>query len=255
MKVIEDTNLSHAWARTVRTALGRRGEIAPLVVSVTGPFENGMPAADSELEAKLDALLRAEHAKLSIATVANTLFPASLWNPGRPREALFDRFHRLWPKIKKSNRHGHYFHRLITLGDPAVCGGNQLEFIIGAYTERERVRRSMLQATTFDAKTDHTKAALRGFPCLQQVSFAVQGDKTIAVNGFYAFQYIGKRAYGNYVGLCRLGHFLAHELGTKLSRMTCYAGIAQTDIGAAKLRGVISHLDEAVFEEDKSDGV
>jgi len=255
VKVIEDVNLSHAWARAVRTALSRHGEVVPLVVSVAGTFEGHMPPTNPELESKLDALLGREHAKLSIGTVANTLFPASLWNPDRPRKTLFDRFHRLWPKIRKSNPRGHYFRRLITLGDPSVCGGNQLEFIIGAYSERRGVRRSMLQAATFDAKADHTKAALRGFPCLQQVSFAVQSDGTIAVNGFYAFQYIGKRAYGNYIGLCRLGHFVAHELGTELSRMTCYAGIAQVDIGATKLRGVIDHLDEAVFEEDRGDGV
>ena len=132
-------------------------------------------------------------------------------------------------------------------------GGNQLEFIIDTYSEREGVRRSVLQAATFDAKADHTKAALRGFPCLQQVSFAVQRDKTLAVNGFYAFQYIGQRAYGNYVGLCRLGHFVAHEIGTRLSRMTCFSGIAQRDIGVAKLKNVISHMDEEIFEGDKDE--
>ena len=250
MKVIEDENLSYAWARAVRAALGRRGEISPLVVSVVGSFVDGVPPTDSELEKKLDALLGEEKSNLSIGTVANTLFPFSLWNPGRSRRALFDRFQRLWPKIKRSNPHGHYFHRLITLGDPAMCGGNQLDFIIETYTERRGVRRSMLQAATFDARADHSKAAQRGFPCLQQVAFAVQSDKTIAVSGFYAFQYLGQRAYGNYVGLCRLGQFVAHELGTTLSRMTCYAGIAQTEIGTAKLRGVINHLDQAVFKED-----
>ena len=111
----------------------------------------------------------------------------------------------------------------------------------------------MLQAATFDPKVDHTKAALRGFPCLQQVSFAVQDDKTIAVNGFYAFQYIGKRAYGNYVGLCRLGHFVAHELGTELSRMTCFSGIAKRDIGTIKLRRVIDHLDGDILNEESDE--
>lgn len=250
MKVIQDANLSYAWARAVRTALSRHGEITPLIVSVTGPFEGGTPPVDPELERKLNALLRAEHGNLSIDTVANTLFPQSLWNAGRPRKELFDRFLRLWPKMRKSNPHGHYFHRLISLGNPAVCNGNQLEFIIRAYTERKRVRRSLLQATTFDARTDHTKAALRGFPCLQQVSFAVSRDKTLCVNGFYAYQYLGQRAYGNYVGLCRLGHFVAHELGITLGRMTCYAGIAHSDISPRKLRSVLSHLEEDLFQGD-----
>ena len=247
MRVLEDTNLSFAWARAVRAALGNGGEISPLIVSVVGPFKNGTPPTDTKLESKLDALLQTESGRLSINTVANTLFPQSLWNMARPRKEFFDRFLRLWPKIAKSNPYGQYFHRLISLGDPAVCAGNQLEFIIGAYSERTGVRRSMLQAATFDAKVDHTKAALRGFPCLQQVSFAVQSDKTVSVNGFYAFQYIGKRAYGNYLGLFRLGHFVARELGTTLGRVTCYAGIAKCDIGSTKLRRVIDHLDEGLF--------
>ena len=250
MKVIEDTNISHAWARAVRAALQRRGEVIPLIVSVAGGFDGGTPPSDPILEAKLDELLGREDGRLSINNVANTLFPLSLWNPAQPRQQLFKRFLSLWPKIRKSNPFGHYFWRLITAGDESVYEGNQLEFIINTYSARSGVRRSMLQAATFDPKVDHTKAALRGFPCLQQVSFAVQDDKTIAINGFYAFQYIGKRAYGNYLGLCRLGHFVAHELGTKLSRMTCFSGIAKRDIGTAKLKRVIDHLNDDVFSED-----
>jgi hypothetical protein len=65
-----------------------------LVISVAGAFHGGVPPTDSELEGKLDVLLGSENAKLSIATVANTLFPTSLWNANQPRKALFDRFHR-----------------------------------------------------------------------------------------------------------------------------------------------------------------
>lgn len=252
MKVIEDSNISYAWARAVRTALARKGEVSPLIISVAGDFNAGRPPNDQKVEEKLDVLLKNEGG-LSINRVANTLFPQSLWNPLQPRARLYERYLQLWPKIKRSNPNGHYFRRLVSYGDAAVFDGNQLEFAISTYSSRKGVRRSMLQAAIFDPRVDHTKAAQRGFPCLQQVSFAVQQDKTIAINGFYAFQYIGKRAYGNYLGLCRLGHFVAHELNTTLSRMTCYSGIAQCDIGATKLRKVIDHLDDDVFERDSNE--
>ena len=181
MKVIEDVNLSYAWARAVRTALDRRGEIVPLIVSVTGTFDNGMAPTDPALETKLHAMLRAENAKLSIDTVANTLFPQSLWNPEQPRQAFFDRFLRLWPKIRKSNPYGHYFHRLITLGDSDVCGGNQLEFIIDTYSEREGIRRSVLQAATMNS------CSAVGFRASQQrlanaASTAILGINRAAAN-------------------------------------------------------------------------
>jgi len=50
-----------------------------------------------------------------------------------------------------------------------------------------------------------------------------------AASGFYASQYLFKRAYGNYLGLCRLGRFMAFQMGLKLVRLTCYAGFAHLD--------------------------
>jgi hypothetical protein len=49
------------------------------------------------------------------------------------------------------------------------------------------------------------------------------------VNAFYATQYAFERAYGNYLGLCRLGRFVAHELKLELARVTCYTGILLRD--------------------------
>ena len=49
------------------------------------------------------------------------------------------------------------------------------------------------------------------------------------VNAFYATQYAFERAYGNYLGLCRLGHFVAHELKLTLDRVTCFTGIMLRD--------------------------
>ena len=40
---------------------------------------------------------------------------------------------------------------------------------------------------------------------------------------------IAHRAYGNYLGLCHLGHFMAHELGLELVRVNCF--IARPELG------------------------
>jgi hypothetical protein len=124
---------------------------------------------------------------------------------------------------------------------------NQLDFILSTYKARSGVRRSALQLAIFDPARDHSAAALLGFPCLQHVTIAPTAEG-ISLNGFYATQYIVERAYGNYLGLCRLGRFVAHELGRPLVRMTCFTGISLHDskVGKARMKGVLAAIDAAL---------
>lgn len=246
---IEDDNLSRAWARAVRPMVTRGGdaEIAPLCVSVTG-FDGGVPREDASMRGALDGALAAA-GKQDCHAVANTIFPKSMWNPSAPRSTLFDRYarslHRMM-KASKKNRHGMYFQRLVQGGpdsDP-----NQLDFVLKTYSARPAVRRSALQVAVYDAKRDQTAAAQRGFPCLQHVSFAPVGDK-LNVNAFYATQYAFERAYGNYLGLCRLGEFVAHELKLTLTRVTCFTGIMLRDsLPASSKVKVVRAIDELIHQ-------
>jgi hypothetical protein len=216
---IEEPCLSVAWARAFLQLLKPRSgkEIVPLVVSITG-FEENQPTEDPTIRSALDETLH-NLRKQSCQTVASTIFPVSLWNPGVPRSQLYERYTRIVPKLKKTrhiNRRGLYFERLTSGGTPGR--ENQLEFVIGNFTARQGVRRSALQVAVFDPRRDHSTAAQAGFPCLQHVTFA-----------FYATQYHVERAYGNYLGLCGLGRFVAHELGCRLVRVTCFAGISLLD--------------------------
>jgi len=227
---IEDENLSVAWARAVRPMLARGGpgEVAPMIVAVTG-FDNGVPREHGGIRQAVDKMLVDLDMQTS-HTVANTLFPDSLWNQSQPRAMLFQRYMAALPRLRKAstkNSHGLYFERMIT-GGPETRP-NQLDFIIETYSKRKGVRRSGLQVGVFDPKIDQTSAAQLGFPCLQHVTFAPtkigSNAKGLCVNGFYATQYAFERAYGNYLGLCHLGRFVAHELGIPLVRMTCFTGI------------------------------
>jgi len=62
---------------------------------------------------------------------------------------------------------------------------------------------------------------------MQQVVFTPCGNGEMTVTAFYAVQYLFEKAYGNYLGLCRLGNFMAHEMGLRLTQLTCIASIAQ----------------------------
>lgn len=232
---IHDTNLSSAWVRAFLAAT-KPGvdEISPLVVTITG-FADSQPLETNAIRQVLDDAL-VKNGKYSCETVASTIFPQSLWNPQESRGQLFERYERILPSLKKMepyNKYGIYFERLIAFGsgrakdarngNPKV---NQLEHIIRTYRGGNH-RCSALQASIFDPLIDHTNQPRRGFPCMQQVAFARCGNRELAVTGFYAMQYLFERAYGNYVGLCNLGRFIAHELDFRLTQMTCVAGVAK----------------------------
>jgi len=221
---IEDSDLARAWVRAL-TVLCDPGveEVSPMVVSVVGAGEaalTGNPAVECAIDVALAAA-----GKFPSHTVANTIFPVNLWNPAAPGAQLFDRYRALWPRLKHvpQNRLGTYFERLIAYD---ANGHNQLERIISMYRKGIR-RRSALQASVFDPLRDQMATRRRGFPCLHQVAFLPIGADGLAVTAFYATQYIFDRAYGNYLGLARLGAFVAHETNRRLQQVVCIAAVAR----------------------------
>jgi len=227
---IEESCLSVAWGRALRLAIKHGGELVPLVVTFT-EFEAGKPVETRSTRMALDSLL-AERRTKSVSTVAGTLFPDSMWNPRRGATALYSRYSRIYPRLREiqANKNGTYFGRM-TAAERRPA--NQLDTAIRSYKSKGN-RRSKLQVSIFDPGTDHRDAPYLGFPCLQHVSFAPCGTDELRVNAFYTMQYLVQKAYGNYLGLAALGRFVAHELGRRLTRVTCVAGIAQVE---TKIRG------------------
>jgi hypothetical protein len=254
--VVEDENLSVAWARALRLVRDHGSELAPLVLSVTGFGDDGHCSEDKGIRTSLDVLLRDANLQ-SVETVASTIFPNAMWNPAAGRAQLFARYGSISTRVRTAsskNVHGVYFDRMVTGGSKE--NPNQLEFVIDRYLSRKGFRRSVLQVATFDPTRDHSAAALRGFPCLQHVTFAPTKDG-LNVNAFYATQYMVERAYGNYLGLCRLGRFVAHELKLPLRRLTCFTGLAlrESQLPIAKLKPIDKALDVVLEQrnEEKAD--
>lgn len=227
---IERANLSIAWAEAFLALMapGSTG-VDPLLVTATG-IDGGRIQEHEDIRRMLDESLAPHNS--SCRTVANTVFPESLWNPLQEREMLYDRYNNhAWPRVKKcaANHRGTYFRRLIAFGTENEEPVNQLEHVIKTWHKGNH-RHSALQLSVFDPRRDHTDCRQMGFPCLHQVCFTplgANGSQGLAVTGFYATQHIYEKAYGNYLGLCRLGHFVAHEMNLRLVRMTCIAATAR----------------------------
>jgi hypothetical protein len=231
--IIGDTNLSRAWARLFLQIFdSRRTELSPLTLSLTGFDTDGGIAEIAGVRESLDRTLKLKH-KISVETVAFTIFPERLWKIARgDRKRLFSLYAGAYPRYVAMNRaangRGLYFERMTNFSKAVPCDGNQLEFILSSYNERAGVRDTMLQVAIFDPARDHIKMARVGFPCLQHLSF-VPTKEGLAVNAFYATQYVFDKAYGNYLGLAQLGAFMAHELNLPLARLNVTVGVANLD--------------------------
>ncbi|MGH9352993.1 MAG: thymidylate synthase [Terriglobia bacterium] len=231
--VAKSMNLSLAWAEVFFKFMEPgRSELAPAVITISKFDERSLPVQIPEIQRAVDAVNGQ-----SCRTIASTIFPSSLWSPGIEDDAqrLYDRYDRVWPVVSKCrpNSKGVYFRRL-TAFSPAGSANdlapvNQLKHIIETYKQGNH-RHSALQASIFDPTRDHTHSRQRGFPCLQQVAFGVS-DGTLEVTGFYALQHHVPKAYGNYLGLCWLGRFMAKQMGLRLSQVTCIASCLKLPIG------------------------
>lgn len=230
--VIESANLSHAWGRAfLHTFDSAQRQLRPTFVSVTG-LSAQSPIEDQHVREALDAAL--EKAEKNAVRVSGLMvFPFDIWHRrGRPSCSKFSEFcvQKLVPRLQaldQRNRYGTYFERMMNF--TGVRHGqlhqiNQLQFVINLLKRPRRSRFSALQLACFDPAKDHTGQAVRGFPCLQQVSVAQDDSGRLAINAYYPTQYIFDRAYGNYLGLCHLGQFLAHETGLEFAQLNCYIG-------------------------------
>ena len=230
--VIEDSDLSRAWARLLLKVVRSAGtEVSPLVLSLTDFEESGVVREDPSVRNALDGLLKRK-GRLEVEDIAFTIFPQRLWQMSRGDRGRFFRLYRAtfprWQAMnKKANGRGMYFERMVMYGR-GPCDGNQLEWILSQFGSRAGVRRSLLQATTFDPGRDHVANAQLGFPCLQQLSFEPT-TAGLVTNAFYATQQIFDKAYGNYLGLAQLGAFMAHEMDMPLARLNIMVGVAKLE--------------------------
>jgi len=231
--VAKSPNLSLAWTEIFFQLMERgASEIAPAVITISELDEHSLPVQVPEIQRAIDGVN-----KQSCRTVASTIFPNSLWAPDAEDDAkrLYTRYEKVWPVVAKcrANSKGVYFRRLTAFAPegngeerPVV---NQLAHIVDTYRLGNH-RHSALQASIFDPTRDHSNSRQRGFPCLQQVAFGVS-DGTLEVTGFYALQHHVPKAYGNYLGLCWLGRFMAKQMGLRLAQVTCIASSLKLPLG------------------------
>lgn len=229
---ITGENISLAWANAFIECYKAPGGVlhsAVVRMNTDGDkVSHETPELRQIVETQLRSLLKKSVKKSVVETVAGTIFPESIWKLAKgDRQELYKEYERMLPFMKRdpANRNGMYFERLIAYPSGDGKTVRQLEHIINTFKKGNH-RHSALQAGIFDPRKDHSNARQLGFPCLQQVVFYPNGSNGkggLSVIAFYANQTLAEKAYGNYLGLYRLGSFMAQEMGIKMKELVCIA--------------------------------
>jgi hypothetical protein len=232
--IIEGNSVAECWLKILKELVdNKKCELSPIIVKINITDES--PPYKTELENELNSFLEKVN-QPPIETTAGTIFPISL---SSGKTSIFERYNRIWKGVKHApkNNRGTYFRRLMAYGDEYVTDKyatpvNQLKHIIETYNGitngRGKInRRSAFIATTFDPLLDHKSTPYLGFPCLQQVCFipSSRSKKLMKMNAIYAMQDLDTRAYGNYLGLLRLGKFMANEMGLEFIQLNCMLSV------------------------------
>jgi hypothetical protein len=81
------------------------------------------------------------------------------------------------------------------------------------------------------------------FPCLSYCSFQLDAEGRVHAVAYYRSQFMVQRAYGNYLGLGRLLHYVAEQAGLRTGELTVVAGQAQIEVARRKTAQVASQPD------------
>lgn len=94
-------------------------------------------------------------------------------------------------------------------------------------------------------ETERNHARALGFPCMSHLSFQRDGQ-SLHVAAYYRNQDVGRKAYGNILGLGQLCEYVAEQSGLSCGALTLLAGRAYLDAPVALLRKHLPIIKAAV---------
>ena len=238
MELIRGGSISEAWLLAARRLDKLPGfEMFDLAVEIDGPLDE-----IAAVRRRLDQHL-VKTGRQSIETVASTIFPQRLWRPMLGRKHLYDAYARILPKLRRfgGNHHGLYFERLTFWRRTDGGLKNQVEDVIQRLRSElagGKPLRFIYDLLVFSPQHDPRP---RGFPCLSYINVKLD-EGTLRMTAHYRNHYFVERAYGNYLGLARLQHFIAHEAGIEPGALVCISGHAELDDHTREFRKLLAKL-------------
>ena len=240
-------NIAEAWVDALGAAASFKGGITTnFVVTVTDPLADAHAGVTGLVGKALAAAKRQP-----VETVANTLFPRSLyrnsgpsWSAALKKDAvqkLDDSADRLYAnytgmldtlKTDKNNARGTYFSRMITWPGKDPGGVNQLAKRVDQLRSAHKRRQNSQSAadmtleipgeevTVMEYAADDNRTI--SFPCLVHISMTVH-DGHLSLTAVYRNWFLITRGYGNLIGLSRLLAFMCDQTGYQPGELVIHA--------------------------------
>jgi len=249
---LNSESITQAWLDGTELLQQQPGNTAfNVVLDISAPLMLG--EQDRAVLAKVDRFLAA-HGKNHLQTVANTIFPESLYRR-YGADGVFKVYPgKVYPILKKDNPWGTYVHRMVRRENRAGKVVNPLENVItalkteirGRGPKRARYELGMtdpfMDISIADPALPSANKAIGG-PCLSHLSFKLDpASGQVRLVAFYRSHYYIERALGNLVGLARLLSFVANEAGVSPGPLTCISSYARIDVGPHWRRSEIDQL-------------
>jgi thymidylate synthase len=226
--VTPQRSCARAWVAAASAIIKSGDEGYNVVIDVEDPWTHD--ANDNAVITLVDKFLKA-HDENPIITVANTIFPQSLYEAhGSP--AFYDVYHRDFDKLSDTKRWGRYFERMTRHQKADGKPYNPLRDLIDKMKRQEEAAKrysSAYELAVYDPLQDGR--FLYGGQCLSFLSFKLDEDHGLMLTAMYRNHTYVTRCLGNLIGLGRLQAFVAKEADVKLGSLTVISTHAKLDTG------------------------
>jgi hypothetical protein len=217
-----------AWVAAASSVVSAGDEAYNVVIDVDDPVNHN--DSDNQAISLVDDFLKS-HDQNPIITVANTIFPQSLYNKyGSPE--FFDVYHRDFDKFSVTKRWGRYFDRISRHSMLDGTTYNPLEQLIKKiqrHGSKKTRYRSAYELAVYDPLRD--SRTLYGGQCLSFLSFKVHPERGLLLTAMYRNHTYITRCLGNLIGLGRLQAFVANQAQVQVGSLTCISTHAEIDVG------------------------
>jgi thymidylate synthase len=179
--------------------------------------------------------------------VAHTIFPQTFFTNGISKKRLYYKYWRFFKRPRKDPRSGWgtYFARMIKY--PTANGDiDQLGDIINNINNRSKNYGASYTMVIPCPDRDLNK--IMGSPCLNYITIQTEktpnqnNKKIINLLAVYRNHDFTRRAYGNYLGLCNLLKYIAHETNSQIGTLTCVSSHASVPDYRSELLGIANNI-------------
>lgn len=240
---ISERTVTEAWIAYVDSlrAVSGRHELFHAVVRVQNPIAESAPGRDA-VEAFLAEWAESDNGVYPIRTVRSTIFPRNYARRAKGPEELAQVYRQDYERIRKSsraNQYGTYFGRLVDTqvsrdGKHYDQLNDTIRKLRGANRNATRTEIDLRYEEDIDTpalsvyETERNHARTMGFPCMSHLSFQ-RDSGTLHVAAFYRNQDVGRKAYGNMLGLGQLCEYIARQCDLETGSLTLLVGKAYLD--------------------------